>query len=342
MPAIITGENSKIRQRRKKPSKIAQRISSNLGVIMLSASLMTLVFISFYSLKGVQNNTTFDPANISFSSRPITKGLPNSVVFDVDLAGVTTDSIHIQQYWDETKTISLKPGQKQATGQYYYPGYYRAKLLVDGTIIKEHDLFIKSEGWLGTIDYSPIPKYFPENTILNKSMSFSPEVIEILNQSKEPLQTAFHLVDDFGGAPGDNFRFETSVKSIYNDKWAVCQKLAVLILGTKSALIVSFSIPGCVSDLGLMLSNVYLSGKEHDLSGLGIEFFDYRDLKIEVINKRLTVFAEDSQLISKDFTATIGEIVGIRYRFIGAGSVANVKLTDLSGKKVFLDKDFAN
>jgi hypothetical protein len=49
---------------------------------------------------------------------------------------------------------------KQHTSIYYYPDYYRAKLIVNNKIVKQHDLLIKSNGWLGVVTLSPVPVYF--------------------------------------------------------------------------------------------------------------------------------------------------------------------------------------
>ncbi|WP_422080195.1 hypothetical protein [Ulvibacterium sp.] len=325
----------------KKPSWFSQKVNPNLGIIMLGASIMTLVFISLYSLKGSKNNMdAIDISKIGFTSRPITSGLPNSVVFDLELNGIQSDSIHIQQYWDPTKTIKLRLGQKQATGQYYFPGYFRAKLLVDGTVLKQHDLFIKTEGWLGTLDYNPIPKYVPEDSIRQGALSFSQSILEEITSNEQPFSTTFHRVNDFTPVSGDNFTLTTSIRNIYREKWAVCQNALIIILGTKSTLIVPFSIPGCVSEIGVMMSDVYISGKEHDLSGLGVDLSVTRDFKIEVRNKRLRVFLEDEQLFTGEYNESIGTIAGIRYRFLGAGEVSYTKLTDLSGNAVAIEDDF--
>ena len=170
---FLNWRDFKSKDLKKSPKKWMQKVSSNLGVIMLSASLMTIVFISFYSLKGTKISPFLDVSKIRFTSRPIISGLPNSVVFDLNLEEISSDSIRIQQYWDVNKTIPLKHGQTQATGQYYYPGYYRAKLIVDNNIIKEHDLFIKSDGWLATLDYEPVPKYINSRDIKCRQLVFT-------------------------------------------------------------------------------------------------------------------------------------------------------------------------
>nr|WP_299173333.1 hypothetical protein [uncultured Allomuricauda sp.] len=326
----------------KKKSRISNMIRPNLGVIMLSASVMTIIFISFFSLKGpVENGTSVDLSKIVFESRPIAKGLPNSVVFNLDLEGIKSDSIHIQQYWDPTKTISLKPGQQQATGQYYFPGYFRAKLLVDGSPIKQHDLFIKTEGWLGTLDYRPIPKYIPSSKIHNGKVSFSSEVITEIASMEEPFSSTFHMVKDFEPISGDNFELRSTIKNTYRDKWAVCQKAYIIVLGTKGAMVVSFSIPGCISESYVMLNDIYFNGKEHDLSGLGVDLSQEKDINLEVRNKNLSVFIGDQLAFSGSYNEDMGRIAGVRYRFLGAGEVSLSKLNDSSGETIidFLEEN---
>ncbi|TMU56556.1 hypothetical protein [Flagellimonas algicola] len=307
-------------------------VNANLGIIMLSASVMTVIFISFFSLKGTGNDSNvIDPESIMFKSKPIAKGLPNTVVFDLDLGGIDSDSIHIQQYWDPTKTISLKPGQTQATGQYYSPGYFRAKLLVDGKPIKQHDLFIKSEGWLGTLDYQPIPNYIQSEEINDGKLSFPTAIFDEVSKNEQPINTTYHLVQDFDSISGDNFILKSSLQNVYRDKWAVCQKTYVIILGTKGAMVYSFSIPGCSSELGVMMNDVYFSGKEHDLSGLGLDLSETRDIKIQVMDKQVEIFAEDNKIFAGSYNESIGRVVGIRYRFLGLGEVYKSELQDVNG-----------
>lgn len=313
----------------KEPSWFERNITPNLGVIMAAAAVMTLVFISFYSIMGVE--TTIDPldySKIKFKSKSVTKGLPNTVVFDFDISDIPSDSILIQQFWDPTKTIAISKRQTQATGQYYYPGYFRAKLVVDGTIIKEHDLFIESNGWLGTIDFSPIPKYIREQAILNKKLSFDSTVLNEIKANTEPVSTTFQLIKSFEEFSDDNFELKTTIRNVYRDKWAVCQMVRIVVVGTKGAIIIPFSIPGCVSEIGVLLSETNLSGKEHDLSSLGVDFSEFKDVRLHVIDKNVTVFVEDTALFSNKYSESIGNIAGVRFQFLGAGEVANVSISN--------------
>mgnify|MGYP000698805282 CR=1 FL=1 len=100
----------------KKPSWIQEKINPNLRVIAISSILIAISLISLFSMISLKNNTNhIDLSKIEFTSRPISKGIPNSVVFDFELNKIKSDSIYIQQFWDETKTIKLNLNQRLRT-----------------------------------------------------------------------------------------------------------------------------------------------------------------------------------------------------------------------------------
>ncbi|NER13589.1 hypothetical protein GWK08_09085 [Leptobacterium flavescens] len=326
----------------KGPSWIERKISPNLGIITISAAIMTLVFISFYSMTGIGRNPVeeIDLSKIEFSSRPIAKGMPNSVVFDFNIAELRSDSILIQQFWDPTKTISIKNTQTQATGIYYYPGYFRAKLMADGNILKEHDLYIKSDGWMATIDYKPIPKYLSGDELSKNGLSIPEEAINEVAASEEPLVSSIHYVEDMGEIQGDDILIKTAFRNLYREKWAVCQNTRFYILGSKGAMVIPFSIPGCVSDIGLLLNDVYLNGKENDLSAFGTDLSDYRDIMIRIKDKKISISIDGEEIYSTSYNESLGKFAGIRYRFLGAGEVSYLNITDGSTGEVIINEDF--
>lgn len=323
--------------------KESKKAIPNLGIIISSAAILSLLFISFFSIT-TSTKPEANPVNLSglqFSSRPIAEGLPNSVVFDFDLQGIPSDSIYIQQFWDPTKTIKLQKGQDQATGIYYFPGYFRAKLLVDGEIIKEHDLFIKSNDWMATLDYEPVPKYIGAAEILQDKLSLPDAALREMAASELPFSATFHLVEDFQRLSADHFLLETSIRNRYRDKWAVCQTTKIIILGSRGAMIIPFSIPGCVSDIGLMLNDVYLSGKEHDLSAFGVDFDTYRKIVLDIKDKSVKIAVDGNTVYTGGYHEALGDFVGIRYRFLGAGEVEYLKIANDRGELI-LDEDFAS
>ncbi|BAO77400.1 hypothetical protein [Winogradskyella sp. PG-2] len=103
---------------------------------ILKAGIALVVVLLVLNFAFKNSEAVIDASKIEFKSHSVTKAIPNSVVFNFDLNSVKSDSIYIQQFWDITKTIKINVNQKQATSIYYYPGYFRAKSLIDGNIIK--------------------------------------------------------------------------------------------------------------------------------------------------------------------------------------------------------------
>ena len=276
------------------------------------------------------------PEGITFSSRSVTNTYPNSVVFDFDLKSVQSDSLQIQQYWDPTKTISIKKDQKQATGIYYFPGYFEAKLMVNGEAIRKHDLFLRSNGWLGTIEYEPIPKYFTPQSNLDKKLHSPTSIENEISNSKEPLVIAYHYINDLGNVSGDDFHLKANIRTAYDDKWAVCQSSRIYIIGTDGAMIIPFSKPGCSSNNNLMLNDLYLNGKEHDLSAFGADFSDFTAVEIINEQKKLSILIDGEEVFSSSYAQSMGRFVGLRFKFLGMGEVASFELLDQNGEAVVL------
>ncbi|MCF7567821.1 hypothetical protein L3X37_05510 [Sabulilitoribacter arenilitoris] len=322
-----------------KSNKSIKKPFVKMTTVFSLAAFLALLFISLFSVIGSKKNelTTEDISRIKFSSKPVTNKIPNSVVFDFDLHNIKSDSIYIQQYWDATKTIKINSTQKQATGIYYYPGYFRAKLLVDGSIIKEHDLFIKSNGWSASVDYAPVPKYLEPYQFIKDRLKIDDDIIEEIKSSKSPLVSTYHFINDLGNISGDDFTLETTLKKTLNEKWAICQTASIYLIGEKGALIIPFTIPGCISDINVLLNDVYLNGKEQDLSSFGLDLSTLKNIKINVIKKHIKVIVDDQQIFSSKYNEEVGDLVGIRYKFLGAGEVKHINLLNAKGETILKD-----
>lgn len=270
-------------------------------------------------------------SEFQFSSKVLSRKYPNSVVFDFRIPDhLDTDSLHIQQYWDPSKTVKLRRDQTQATGIYYYPGYFRAKLMVEGQEAQSHDLFLKSNGWLGLLEYDPVPKYFTP-TVSGTKLTIPDGITASVEASEQPLVTALHWIDDLGNVSGDDFAFEATVTNVFDDRWAVCQRMSIYFIGTTGAMIIPFSKIGCSSDLNLMLNDVYLRGKEHDLSALSADFSEPEELSVDVNQKEVRVSVAGKEVYQAVYEESMGRLVGVRFKFVGVGEVQSFQLTDASG-----------
>ena len=299
--------------------------------------IIVILAFTFLSVKSVQ--PLKNEREIVFTSKPLANGLPNSVVFNVDLKGNAPNKIVIQQSWDSTRTVTLQRGQKEATGIYYVPGYFRAKLILDGRIIKEHDLFIRSDNWMATIDHQPIPTYIKKNDLLLKDeMAVSENVLKEIKTFTGPTWLTYHLVKPFGGLQSDNFTLESSLKNTFAEGPAVCKTAKIFVLCSKGAFIIPFTIPGCISDINLMANDHYLDGNSNDLSSFSADLSEWANVKVDVKNRLMRIFLNNKLIRQETYKEDAGEVVGIRVSFLGAGAVRNIKL--LNGKKEEVYNDF--
>ncbi len=305
-----------------------------------AAAITLIVICSFVFLSGPSSSSASLPGTIIFKSKPLAVGLPNSVVFNIDLKGTKSQDVIIQQSWDSSKTVRLKAGQTEATGIYYIPGYFRAKLIVDKKIIKEHDLFIRSDEWMATIDHDPVPAYIKKDElVLNKGMTISPTALEEIKKADKPTTLTYHLVKPFPDLHSDNFVLETSFQNVYAEGPAVCKTTKLFILCTNGAFIIPFTIPGCVSDINLKLGDKTWPGKSNDLSAFGIDPGNRIDLRVEVKNRVVRINCNGKLIRQESYDNSAGDVVGLRYSFLGTGTVYHSRILNERSNLVY-SEDF--
>lgn len=281
-----------------------------------------------------------DSARFSFSSQPLSAGIPNSVIFNYDAGAAKNDSVFIQQSWDPTRRSAVSPSGHTYTSIYYYPGFFRAKLVVGKRIVKEHDLCIPSGGWLAAVAQEPVPVYFSrEEFIRDGALRIPVALMEKKNIHMQPQapEQRYYNIGDMQGLKNDNFIFETALKSEYNEGTAVCQRADIFIHCEGSAIILPLGIPGCVGDMGLMAVDTGFSAQRANLSGFGCDMNQWVKVRCEARNKHLQIWVNGKEAFSHTFSSQADRIVGVSYRFQGAGAVNEVKLARLDGSAVLED-----
>ncbi len=294
-------------------------------IMPILALAIGLVIYFYYS----PNVKTYNPDDFTFDSRPVSTGLPNSVVFDYDASAAAADSkIEIQQYWDETKHMTIDKTDSIATSIYYHPGFFKSKLIVDSIIVKENDVFIPTEDWLGIIEKDPRPIYLDQSDILKEdNMAITPELVAShhLDPRTSQVIVSFYQVRDFGELYTDNFKMTATLKNDFNEGISgACQGAQVFILYNGGAVGIPLAKKGCASDLTLMTFKEFVDGKKNDLSGFGVDFTDYVQLKCISKNEKLDVFLDGTLVYKMDVPHHHSKIKGITIHFEGAGSVNNV------------------
>jgi hypothetical protein len=99
-------------------------------------------------------------------------------------------------------------------------------------------------------------------------------------------------------------------------------------------MIIPFSKLGCVSNNNILLNDVYLSGKKHDLSAFGADFTDFTSVQILNEDKLISIFINDEKVYSNTYSDTMGKLVGLRFKFLGLGEVESFELYDQNNLSV--------
>ena len=306
--------------------------------ISIPLLVITALFFNRWINRPAGGAPLIDPSTVSFTSEPVTLGLPNTVVFHYDVSATSSQDVAIQQSWDERLRTSVSPNQNIYTATYYYPGYFGAKLLVDGQVVKEHDLYIRSDGWMTTAETVPVPHYLP--TYVSGGQMQVSEVLlrqkKLLTRDEAPW-IRYCYVEDLSELSANDFTLETRIKNEYNQGEAVCQESRVSVICSKGHYAIPLSIPGCVGQLNMALGTKGVSGTTQDLSALGCDLSQWQTLRLEVRNRQVTVYVNDQPVWKDSYTDDAGKIAGLRYRFHGPGAVDYVRLLDGGGELVYAE-----
>ena len=324
------------KQRAKRPSWLSGR-GKRLAIALL---LPLLILVVFGFNRWANSPVILDSSQITFSSEPVTQGLPNTVIFNYDVSQVPSNQIEIQQSWDPSLRESVSKDHQTYTTTYYYPGYYRAKLLVDGEVMKEHDVYVTSDGWMGLVMDEPIPHYLEGQLQHEGLLSVTPEQLQeqqLLDKESVPW-LAYYNVQDFGELSSSNFTLETAIRSDYRGGDAVCQESQIMVMCSQGMFSIPLVIPGCVGTIFFAASEQFLDGKTQDLSAFGCNLSEWQHLRLTVEQQQLSVYRNETLVYQTTFQQDAGKVVGLRYQFRGAGSVDYVRLLDQNQAVVFLDE----
>lgn len=270
--------------------------------------------------------------HISLSSQLVTTGLPTTAFITYDVTGSNADSVFIQQNWDTHQRFKVDKHKYQWASTYYTPGVYPIQLVLNDSVVQNHNLIIETDGWLRMMDKKPIPLYFPKNQVKH------PQSIGITVADLEQTKANFfqsvpwislYKVEKTMAVPSQRFVMEASLRNTFGKGDGVCQQTKIALLGTKGTTILPLCTKGCVADLQVIVNNRVFDGHTEDLSGLGVDFNHWAEVRCEVKNHFMTVFINNKLAFSRPIEHNIGTIVGTRIQFLGAGEVKRFELRRL-------------
>jgi len=301
------------------PRKWRRTIIGLAGGVILAAGI-------FFFISAKRNRSPYTASQFEFSAnKVITEGVPNSVIFHYT-ARTKPDSLFIVQTWDLSRKTLVSPDKHEHSAIYYYPGYFKTKLIADGQIVKTHDLWITSGGWLCLLETQPVPVYFKkEQCLKNNIVEVNETMLAPYRQSLASSRVRFFNQRDMGDLMNDNFTFETMVKNDFDDGTNACHYTEVLIQCKNDIIIIPLASKPCVGNLKLYFCGAHAESSSADLSGFGCDLTQWTSLRVETINRTATIYVNNTKAYTLNFPNSPTGIVGVQYRFNGAAAVKDTR-----------------
>ena len=307
-----------------------------LRYLVVPVLLLGLGVAVWMGLKGTPHNTA--PADVTFQSQPVASGVPNTVIFDYNVGGMEADSFFIQQSWDQRRRALVAPERRTHTSVYYYPGFFNAKLIADDRVIAEHPVHVTTEGWIALIEGESTPIY------LTDAFSSSEEALSVtpawlMTHGYDATATyqilEYDNVRTFGTVRTDSFSLDTALRRTVNDRRYPCERAEIAVLGEQGAFQIPLGIPGCVGDMGLLIGMRYLKGSTNDLSAFGTDLATWQRVQLDVQGHNVKIRVGTNAPYATQLDEAVGQVVGLRFRFEGAGAVDYVTLRDADGVAIY-------
>ena len=312
-------------------------LKSRPSVIFASGAVFMLVAVIALSYSSREEKLS--PDDFYFTSRKVTQGLPNSVIFEYRAKKAPSDAkIEIQQSWDSKKRQVVSKADSLATSMYYDPGYFKAKLVINGQVVKEHGVLIPSEGWKAKIESKERTLYFKDSSVTGSGkVAVDERLLEQdgIYQNTTPITTNFRYVEDFKDLRVNDLLIETKFRNTTENNTNLCQKSSITLLMEGEAIKIPFSRIGCISELELWHLDEYIKGKNNDLSKLSVDFGDWVTIKLRLKKDWLTVNINGNKSLELPMKGRINRFHGLIYRFEGTGEIKSLLLKN--SEKTYLE-----
>ncbi len=331
----------KLKNTPKPSSKTPNQKKFNPGDKRVLVSMIVLLVLSTASVIYFNKKSPeFYEGEVLFvAHKTVSKGVPSTVNFDYDVAGIEADSFFIQQDWNPNHRDRINPESNFFSSIYYVPGYHKTKLVADETFLKIIPIHIQTDGWMSAAfyNYDERPVYISDDR--NQDGILTAEEEEILNTNLDIerfSELRFINIREYNGVDGHNFDVETRFRyrEFLNDP---CPTIRLTIHTEVHIYYVPLTLQGCESNLQIKIGEVVQSGRDYNLSAFGTDVYNWQELSMRVVDKAAKVSLNGKEVYEISFEEDFGNIVGLDFRTSGLSEIDYIRLKDLAGNLVFED-----
>ncbi|MGY0406581.1 hypothetical protein, partial [Pseudoalteromonas sp. SYSU M81241] len=134
----------------------------------------------------------------------------------------------------------------------------------------------------------------------------------------------FYQIRDFGELYTTNFEMTASIRNDFKSGKSQCQTAQLVIVHEDGPISIMLADKGCISDIMLYAFNKTIDGKKTDLSGFGVDFTDFVEVKCISKDGKLDIVMDKQPIFSFEVPDIPKKIVGLSIHFEGAGTVQHV------------------
>ncbi|MFT4566749.1 MAG: hypothetical protein ACI9FN_001710 [Saprospiraceae bacterium] len=281
----------------------------------LAVGLMILLMAFGSSTSDQSGKFDIQSTEIKFDIQKVTKGIPNTVIFRYDVGSITPDTLELQQSWDESKRILLNPLDSLVTTTYFTPGYFNAKLVADGEIIKKQDLYLPSDGLevMVFLQDEEIPRLLPKDhwTIYSNEFQLASTFDQSFGGKEKNSLLIVNLLEEPPVA-AEAFEFRTSLRLSMDDEGDPCNPISIIITGSEDVYMFELGHPGCAGKFSSYLGGAFTTGENTDLSAMGFLENEWVDIRVLKKGSKVLFKTNDKEIIVSDSALSIGKIGGVR------------------------------
>ena len=251
--------------------------------VVLVAAVITWL-IAFRSGKGDKIKPIIRGPVTFTGNKTVSQGVPNTVIFNYDLSNVEADSFFFQQSWNNLEKVSIDPKGHSYSNIYYYPGFHKAKLIANDSILKRFRVHITTDGWLPLIRYRSAEEDRPVYIKKNKPSTDGTlhinrdDLVASLVDIDKDFVVSYFNIREFENTHSDNFSIDTRVKCDSSNS-TPCPGFEMVVMCEEHIFFVRMMNKGCERDIALKMGEVVLNGMSTDLSAFGRDVYQWQTFK---------------------------------------------------------------
>jgi hypothetical protein len=310
----------------------------------MGAALLAVCVIALLTWLSSSSKRHYEAARFSIAKREGI-GVPTTMVFQYDLNNTPFDSAFVEvmgSIGGKTRmAITEKVGIVPAT--FTSSGIKKAKLEIDGKIIKELSFPIYTNGWGGRI-ITP-NRWYPyqrQSQIRDEgTLYISPNILETPSEHQH-FEAHFSNCTDFGIA-GDSSVLEVRVRNNSLDGGLGCHDIGWSLLDSLGqGYEIHLLDKSCTTFAQLRINDrEYVATKDFDLlSKLGQNVTEWGIIKFELKSHRLRIFFNDTPILAIPYEGKIERVKHLSCKFMGSGRVDWVKLKNSHSGQVAYFENF--